>query len=45
MGTMEMGQGQGQADEHKSMDCCKNCKGVAGKHDGQGSEHSDHGSH
>ena len=28
--------------EHKGMDCCKD---MAAKHEGQGSEHSEHSSH
>jgi hypothetical protein len=36
-----------QHEQHEGMkkDCCKDCcKDMADKHDGQGSEHSDHGS-
>ena len=32
--------------EHKGMDCCKDCcKDMAAKHEGRGSEHSDHSAH
>jgi hypothetical protein len=35
---------QGQPAEHK--DCCKDCcKDMAAKHEGHGSEHSEHGAH
>jgi hypothetical protein len=36
----------GQSGEHKDMNCCKKCcKDMAAKHEGHGTQHSEHTSH